>query len=288
MNIGPLSSAQLEAFSAVARFLSFSKAADELGITQPALSKRIQLLEDAIGVSVFVRSRTGVSLTEAGHEVLLYCRTKAAMESELLAKFSEAKSGELAGAIRIAGPSSLMRPIVFPALAALIRDNPRVEVELYVRETVDLLPMLLHAEVDFILCDTEIVRAGLEKENLGYETIVLIESSKHQSRSDVYLDAHPKDMFTQVYFSHRSEKASFRRAFLQDEYGIIDGVALGLGRAIVHQHMIPKQLSVRIVPSFKPIRSPVVLHYQAQPVYTRLHREIRKVLNRNFSSHLGG
>ena len=61
-----MNTVQLECFLAVAEYLNFSKAADFLKITQPAVSHQITSLEDELGTRLFVRTSKNVSLTEAG------------------------------------------------------------------------------------------------------------------------------------------------------------------------------------------------------------------------------
>ena len=60
-----MNTVQLECFLAVAEYLNFSKAADFLKITQPAVSHQITSLEDELGTRLFVRTSKNVSLTEA-------------------------------------------------------------------------------------------------------------------------------------------------------------------------------------------------------------------------------
>jgi len=60
----------LRVFEAVARLKSFTRAADELSITQPALSRTIQQLEDALGVALLDRSSRHVETTKAGQRFL--------------------------------------------------------------------------------------------------------------------------------------------------------------------------------------------------------------------------
>lgn len=65
---------QLEVFVCVAKNLSFSKAAEELYISQPSVSSKINSLEKALGAQLFVRNTKGVSLTKTGLEFLLHAR----------------------------------------------------------------------------------------------------------------------------------------------------------------------------------------------------------------------
>lgn len=67
-NLPPLNA--VRAFETAARHLSFSRAAEELGVTQGAVSKHVIALEDFIGAQVFVRSPTGLSLTQEGYTLM--------------------------------------------------------------------------------------------------------------------------------------------------------------------------------------------------------------------------
>ena len=60
----------LRAFEAAARHCSFTRAAEELSITQSAVSRQIQALEDEVGVSLFLRHTRAVELTSAGAQLL--------------------------------------------------------------------------------------------------------------------------------------------------------------------------------------------------------------------------
>lgn len=275
----------LQAFVTLARTQNFSRAAVEVGITQPALSIRVRQLERELGTTLVRRMRSGITLTDAGQQLLQYCKLKSELERELLSKISSEDSS-FGGAVRIAGSSSVMRPAVFRALAKLIRKNPLTEVEFYVRELVDLEPMLHRGETDFIVLNTETGNRKLESIRLGHEQIVVIESSKYRERDAVFLDADPKDQFTEKYLQIQHYTEPYRRAFVQDEFCIHEGVALGFGRAVVHAHMIRKGLPVRIAKGFKPYREPVVLHYLKQPFYSPLHKAIVRELKTKISIYL--
>jgi DNA-binding transcriptional LysR family regulator len=66
-----MNTADLAAFIEVARFESFSLAAEKLHLTQPAVSKRVQNLEETLGVNLFDRVGRRVQLTEAGRALFL-------------------------------------------------------------------------------------------------------------------------------------------------------------------------------------------------------------------------
>ena len=59
-----------------------------------------------------------------------------------------------------------------------------------------------------------------------------------------------------------------------DVYGIISGVELGLGRAVMSKHLLKNNKAIRFVPGFKKYAVEVKLHYFEQPYYSKLHSQI--------------
>lgn len=290
-----LSSGQLDAFAAVARTLHFSRAAKQLGITQSALSQRVANLEDELALSLFARGPTGVRLTEAGARLLRYCQTKDQLESEILADLVAGSTGELAGVVRIAGYSSVIRSVIMPALAPLLREHPRVQAHYLVRETKDLPALLGSGEAEFVIADREITRSGIETVSLGEETHVLVESDSHRGRDSIYLDHDPDDLATQEFLKRlpkgeagsRSAKEPIQRTFVADIYGILDGVAQGLGRGVVSKHLLKDYEGIRLVRGAPTQKIPVVAHYHVQPVYPRLHQAVLRELEARCEQRLG-
>ena len=91
----------LKAFLLVAEYGSFSLAAEKLHLTQPAVSKRVALLEEQLGASLFDRIGRNIGLTEAGRALLPHAR---AVQSELDAAQQSVRdlSGAVAGQLRLA------------------------------------------------------------------------------------------------------------------------------------------------------------------------------------------
>ena len=69
-----MNTTQLECFMSVSNFLNFSRAAEQLGLTQPAVSHQINALEDELGVKLFYRTSKQVRLTQEGHLFSQYAR----------------------------------------------------------------------------------------------------------------------------------------------------------------------------------------------------------------------
>jgi LysR family transcriptional regulator, low CO2-responsive transcriptional regulator len=121
---------QLRVFSAVARHLSFVRAAEELGLTAPAVSMQIKELELEVGVPLFDRSSRKVSLTMVGEYVLAYTqRVLAAMRDaeDMVARFRGLKTGHLDVAMVSTAKYFLPR-----LLARFRNEHPGIEVRLQV------------------------------------------------------------------------------------------------------------------------------------------------------------
>jgi LysR family transcriptional regulator, benzoate and cis,cis-muconate-responsive activator of ben and cat genes len=120
---------QLRSFIAVARALSFSRAARELHLSQPALSAQIKALEDEVGTRLLERNRRTVRLTRAGESLLADAELLLQNAGEAQKRAMRVASGE-AGHLRIAFVASAM-PELVPAIALAFRTRyPQVTLEL--------------------------------------------------------------------------------------------------------------------------------------------------------------
>ncbi|KQQ32460.1 LysR family transcriptional regulator [Duganella sp. Leaf126] len=127
-------------FLAVSQHGSLSAAARALGITQPTAGRHIDALEQALGLSLFVRSPAGFSGTDAAAALLPYAETLAATSASLLRAASNLGAGpELAGTVRITASEVIGVEVLPPILAALARRHPRITVELAISNRIENL-----------------------------------------------------------------------------------------------------------------------------------------------------
>src|SRR4051794_8195785 len=104
-----LTSPLLESFLVLARELNFSRAAQVLHITQPALTKRIQNLESTLGKALLVRQSSGLELTESGRILQRYGTALEHQEQQLIDSLTGAGSDQVAGFFRLVTYSSALR-----------------------------------------------------------------------------------------------------------------------------------------------------------------------------------
>lgn len=274
MNISHLG---LSAFSECAKTLNVTEAARQLGITQSALSQRLAQLEDDLETTLFFRDTKGLVLTESGERLLRFAETNLGLEEELLRDLKGTK-GELAGNIRIAGFSSIMRSLIIPTLTPMLRKHPLVNLSFQSYEVAELPSVLSSSRADFIILDHEMNKKGIQQEFLAYEDYVVIESARYKSPADVFLDHGPQDEATEAFFSGQERKLPYRRSFMGDIYGIILGVEEGIGRAVMSRHLIENNKRVKILKGFRPYRRPVTLHYYERAYYPEIFQAVRDQL----------
>jgi DNA-binding transcriptional LysR family regulator len=275
-----LSSLSLDAFFACAQAGSFTKAAEKLHITQSALSQRIANLEEELGTSLFIRERTGIKLTEQGSEILRYCQAKEALELQVTHNIARGHSKLISGHIRIGGFSSVMRSLVLPALADLLSKNPQVQITFLVREIAELPALLKNGSIDYMVFAEALSRNDLVAVPLGQERNVLVEKKNYQG-ADIYLDHDEEDQMTIKYLGVRSK--NIQRRYFDDIYGLLEGVRLGLGRAVVPLHMIENEKGLTILHPQKSRDIPVVLHHYHQDYYSQLHYQVIEALKKGFA-----
>lgn len=134
-------------FYAVANAGNISKAAKELYISQPAISKSIQKLEDSVGVRLFDRSSRGVTLTSEGE--LLYSHVKSAFETLSLGEEKLRRSIALGvGHLSIGVSSTLCKYILLPYLKDFIKKYPHINISISCHSTNQTLALLEDGKLD--------------------------------------------------------------------------------------------------------------------------------------------
>jgi DNA-binding transcriptional LysR family regulator len=135
----------------LARHLSYRKAAEELGLTQSALSRSIQALEQRADVRLFDRDRGGVSLTSVGRAFVERAQALLREADDLERMVSRHASGA-AGEIAF-GMAPLIAAALAPAvLTETLAAAPDLRCHVLVRSVGALLPQLLNEQIEFIVC----------------------------------------------------------------------------------------------------------------------------------------
>jgi len=137
--------AQLRAFHAVATWGGFSKAADRLGLSQPALSDHVRKLEEAYGVELFRRSSRSVTLTEVGRKLFTLTEQQFEAEAAALELLTQAR-GLKVGQITIGADAAVH---VLPLVSAFRARHPGLSIKVISGNSRRLIEQLDQFEIDF-------------------------------------------------------------------------------------------------------------------------------------------
>ncbi|WP_192561534.1 LysR family transcriptional regulator [Pseudomonas gozinkensis] len=201
----------LQAFRAVVEQGSFRKAADTVRLSQPALSRRIEKLEDALGVKLFERTTRKVSLTQAGRGFMPSVERLLDDLDVALLGISEVASNRL-GHVTVACVPSAAYYFMPSVVARYHRQFPRIKVKVLDSSAHDVLGAVVNGEADFGLSFMGTQEAGVDFEPLVQESYVVACRRDHPlaGRSSVTWD----EFYRQDYIS--LDKTSGNR-FLLDQ-----------------------------------------------------------------------
>jgi DNA-binding transcriptional LysR family regulator len=170
---------RLVAFRAVAEQLSFRKAAEELYLTQPAVSLQIKALEEDVGVQLFDRTGSHITLTAAGKVLLDYCeqvKTLLAQTEHAIAALSGEHSGELA-----LGASTTIAQYVLPRLLGeFCREHPRVHPTLVSGNTEHIVEAVEKQKIALGFIEGPTRSRDVKTEPFLEDELVLIASTAHE------------------------------------------------------------------------------------------------------------
>ena len=141
---------QIANLLAIARTGSFTRAAAEKGMSQPALSNSIALLERRLGVSVLTRSRRGSELTPYGAILVRRAEGLQALLSDAETEVRRLVDG-IAGPLRIGATPSVIPTLLARALTELVRHGDPVDIEVIDGLDQTLVPMLRSGAIDVIV-----------------------------------------------------------------------------------------------------------------------------------------
>jgi aminoethylphosphonate catabolism LysR family transcriptional regulator len=167
--------AQLRAFHAVAVNGGFSKAAERLSLTQPAISDHIRKLEEAYGSELFLRRRGGVELTPFARKLLAVTERMFEAETEALELLARAKGLE-EGSLVIGADAATH---VLPLIRRFRERYPKIAVRLVAGNSAQLLARLDRFEIDFAVIAETPPQQAYEARLLRDDAITAFTAATH-------------------------------------------------------------------------------------------------------------
>ncbi|WP_100814633.1 LysR family transcriptional regulator [Microbacterium lacus] len=239
---------QLKGFVAIAQVGNFTRAADQLHLAQPSLSRQIAALEHSLGAELFHRSRTGASLTAAGESLLPRARRMLADADSVRRELDEL-AGLRRGRVRLGATPSLCISLVAEGVNAFRGAHPDIDIHVSEQGSRRLLEELAAGELDFALITASDTATGdgFTVVPLLMEELVVIASTDRppivvgDSIRLEQLARLPQIVFSSTYDLRATTDAAFQAAGIAPKV-IIEGVEMdavlrfverGIGVAIV-------------------------------------------------------
>ncbi len=169
---------RLRVFAEVASQQSISAAAKMLRISQPAVTQHVHLLEEHFKVSLFTRSRYGVTLTEAGLALLSHAREIEALEEKIAEKLHQPKQ-PFHGRLRLGTSNTITQYYLPRVLADFKKQHSAVVIEVLAGNSTSTIGSLLDQRIDIGLIEGPCRRRDLRIHPFFKDEIVVIASSKN-------------------------------------------------------------------------------------------------------------
>lgn len=168
----------LAVFHAVAETGGINRASERLAISQPAVSRQVQMLEDALGVMLLDRLPRGVRLTEAGRMLADYARRLFAIEAQATELFYDLKSLRT-GRLRLGGSTIVGNYFLPEVIAVFHRRFPEIELSLEVGNTDAILNALRHNHVDIGFVEGPFEGGEFEVDIFMHDELIVIAPPGH-------------------------------------------------------------------------------------------------------------
>jgi LysR family transcriptional regulator, low CO2-responsive transcriptional regulator len=263
---------QLKVFESVARHLNYTRAAEELHLTQPAVSMQVKQLEESLGVSLFEQLGKRIHLTEPGQEVLTYARQITQQVDELEAVLNRIK-GLRGGRLRIS-VATTANYFIPTLLGTFSRRYPDVTVSLDVTNREILLRQLAENTVDLVIMGQPPTEADVEAEEFMDNPLVVVAPTDHpltrvrripleRLQDEVFLVREPGSgtrIAMERFFAERGMRLKTGMEVGSNE-AIKQSVQAGLGLGLLSRATIEQELELRRLVELDVAELPIMRHW---------------------------
>lgn len=280
----------LATFLSVARHRNYTRVAEELFLTQPAISRQMRALQDALGVRLIEQVGKTLELTDAGNHFLREAhQIRAAIERAWELVHDE--NGER-GRLRLGASSTPGLYLLPNALASFTRTHPEVEVTFQIENTLRVEEALVHNEIDLGFLGGPVSSADVQVEPLVDDHIVVYASVRHPLARRRRV---PPRMLERETFVLRERGSATRESFerwlatrgvfltrtieLAGPEGIKTLVRAGVGLACSSCHGVRGERALRVIPveDLDLARSVAVAWHRSKRLST-VHRAFLKIV----------
>jgi LysR family transcriptional regulator, transcriptional activator of the cysJI operon len=249
---------RIRVFRTVAHHLNFSRAAEELLLTQPAVTQQVKALEDELGVPLFDRGGGRITLTAGGKALLPFADKMKEVSDQAFAAVAET-SGAQAGELTVGASQTIAQYLLPNFVAAFAKVHPRIRIITRSGNTEEMLDALLTHQIQLALIEGPNRRKDLNIEPFLQDHMVLVVPTTHEwADREVDLENLKQQPLLIREFgsgSRRVVEKALVAAGLQKKHlriqmeldsteGLLSAVEAGLGVAFVSRWAVRNQLSL--------------------------------------------
>ena len=263
---------QLSVFEAVARHLNYTRAAEELHLTQPAVSMQIKQLEASLGLAIFEQLGKRIHLTGAGSEVLAYARAIIQQLDELEEVLNRIK-GLSGGKLRIS-VATTANYFIPTLLGTFSRRYPDITVSLDVTNRETLLRQLSENTVDLVVMGQPPTEADVEAQTFMDNPLVVVAPPDHplarekkiplaRLQEETFLVREPGSgtrIAMERFFNERGMKLKTGMEVGSNE-AIKQSVQAGLGLGLLSRDTVEQELSLKRLVILDVAEFPIMRHW---------------------------
>lgn len=249
---------RLVVFRAVAKHSSFSRAAEELLLTQPAVTQQIKALEDQFGHPLFHRAGGRISLTPGGMALLPFAEQIRSLTEDAVAAVAMAY-GQEAGELSLGASQTIAQYLLPTFIAAFLRTNPLIRMTARSGNTDEMLALLVAGDIQVALLEGPEQRMDVHIEPFMQDHMVLVVPSSHEwADRKITIEELRKQPLLVREFGSGSRRIVEQallgvglkmrdlniRMELDSTEGLLNGVEAGLGITFVSRWAVRNQLSL--------------------------------------------
>jgi DNA-binding transcriptional LysR family regulator len=249
---------RLRVFRSVARHLNFRIAAEELLLTQSAVTQQIKALESELDVPLFDRGGGRVSLTPAGASLLPFAERLAALAEEAREAVAAA-AGDHAGRLALGASQTIGQYLLPKLIAGFLQENPNVQISVMGGNTQTILEALVEHRVQLCLIEGPAMRRDVQVEPFMEDHMVCVVPSGHEWADEQIdlqqlaqasmvtreLGSGSRRIVEQALQQAGVEVKKLRIAMTFDSTeGLLSAVEAGLGIAFVSRWAVRSQLAL--------------------------------------------
>jgi len=249
---------RLIVFRAVARHSSFSRAAEELLLTQPAVTQQIKALEEQFGHPLFHRGGGRISLTPGGAALLPFAERIKVLSEDAFVAVAQAY-GQEAGELSLGASQTIAQYLLPTFIAAFLKTNPHVRITARSGNTDQMLAALISGEIQAALLEGPEQRTDVHIEPFMEDHMVLVVPTSHEwADRKITLDELQMQPLLAREFGSGSRRiieqalagAGLKtkdlniRMELDSTEGLLNGVEAGLGVTFVSRWAVRNQLAL--------------------------------------------